>query len=233
MDESRIRQIMKEEIANYQTTFASISVTPHIHNGSDSPQIRASNLIPYDFIDDFTQRGASTLPPEGYDGQIYYNKDIGYTYIYLKGQWNYIDVISSGLQAYISSPQTVASGTPTQIVFDDYIYDPANEFDPLTGEFRVNTGFYIVHARVTFDSSIAAGAPIEISIWNTGNNPLAIAYIPDSTDTISADVTFMGKLSSLSLSVQVLQTSGVTKNILINSENSSFYIKKFAVESLT
>lgn len=233
MDESRIKQLIQQEIASYQTTFAAISVTPHIHNGTDSPQIRSSNLVPYDFIDDFTQRGASTLPPDGYEGQIYYNKDLGYTYIYLKGQWNYIDVISSGLQAYISSTQSVNSGSPTQIVFDDYIYDPADQFDPLTGEFNVNTGFYIVHARVTFDNSGAAGAPIEISIWNTGNNPLAVAYITDSPDKISADVTFMGKLTSLSLSVQVLQTSGVTKDILIGQENSSFYIKKFAVESLT
>ena len=225
MDESSIKQLIQQEIANYQTTFASISVTPHIHNGSDSPQIRSSNLIPYDFIDSLQTSSGNLLP--GYEGQIYYNPNTGDQYIYLGGKWNVISLKASGLQAYLNANQSVPDNTLTTIIFDSVLYDPADQYDSLTGIFSTY-GFYLIHARATFDASTFAGNPIELSIWNENLNiPLATSYTIDSGDTITAQVSYMANMS-VPISVKIKQTSGVAKDLLSGLENTSLYIKDFS-----
>lgn len=224
MDESRIKQLIQQEIASYQTTFAAISVTPHIHNGSDSPQIRSSNLIPYDFIDSLQISGGNLLP--GYEGQIYYNPNTGDQYIYLGGKWNVISLKASGLQAYLNANQSVPDNTLTTIIFDSVLYDPEDQYDSLTGIFSTY-GFYLITARANFDAGLS-GNPIELSIWSEDNNiPLATSYTIDNGDTVSAQVSYMANMST-AISIRVKQTSGVAKDLLSGLENTSLYIKNFS-----
>jgi len=223
MNEETVRQIIQQEMNNYRTSFTSPSVTPHIHNGADSPKIMASNLVPYDFIDDLQTSGGVTIP--GYEGQIYYNKNIGVVYFYLNNQWNVLDINASGLQAYLSANQTIPDATPTTIIFDTVLYDPQSQYNSTTGVFQTN-GFYLITARATFESGLS-GNPIELTIWSEDNNiPLATSYTIDNGDTVSAQVSYMANMST-AISVRVTQSSGGSKDLLSGLENTSLYIKKF------
>ena len=48
MDEAKIRKIVQEELrkANTGSRFRVNSIPQHVHNGTDSPQIKAENIIP-------------------------------------------------------------------------------------------------------------------------------------------------------------------------------------------
>ena len=125
MDE-QIRQIVKDELQNYTPTFTNMNVPPHTHNGADSQQIQSSNLLPY------TINTRATTSPSGTSNMVngviqLYNftsatngtlQDWGIT-MSLGGIWNSFSVVPSAVSATQATAQTIATATPTAIVFDD------------------------------------------------------------------------------------------------------------------
>lgn len=219
MSEDQIRSIVSSMLSSYSN-----SVVPwHVHNGSDSPRIPPTNLLPYTVS---TGSGTNVLPSgktNTTDGTIQFY-DVGNAFVSvadsspltdwgfnigLGGIWNPMTLVPSGVAANLSIAQTFADSTPTIVIADNVFYDlyptapnpppstQLTEYDKTDGTFTCATaGNYMVNCGLNFDNSGGAnGFVILTAIRETNATPIKV--FQKYVDMQAADLIFSIDISGI------------------------------------
>lgn len=155
MDETRLRQIIQQEIASQTRSLTSSSVYSHRHLGSDSPQIASSDLLPYSIVNDVNSNiFNTTYQYQAQSGQIAlfdYSQNQPVTDYYNWGMtmflgnndgkltWSEINFADFYLDAYQTTPQTITGSATATIIYDVFsnVEQPTGAYDITTGQFSV------------------------------------------------------------------------------------------------
>jgi hypothetical protein len=179
--------------------------------------------LAYKDIDDLT---ADASPVSGTDYVMTYDATAGtHKKVLLSNLPSSGSGYSSRVSVYLSSNQSIASGSFVKIQLDTEVFDGDSEFDNATNyRFTAGaTGYYVVSAAATFDS-VGSGKICQMSIYKNGATHLIAPLFVLST---TSDHTLFGsKIVYLAqndyLELHCYQNSGSNKNIL-GTQHGTFF----------
>jgi len=246
----QIQDIVKETYTQRGGTSGSFATPRHYHNGSDSPQIKSSDLLPYPInprINDFDQNITGTQfffdesnlidPLDAttfyYWGQKLFLGNNGYydgTSITPTNSYTTINLADFYLDSGQTISQTINAGSTDTIVFDSMNFQkPTGAYydfvNPITGEFKT-----VNNPR---GNNQIYGA-FEDPIWYLVTASVGIvpqAAVAGETADINIEVDgniinyntfyFVGPVEPIVVTISTLVTTPIENNIRISVTNGS------------
>lgn len=246
----QIQEIVKDTYTQKGGTSGSFATPRHYHNGSDSPQIKSADLLPYPInpqVNDFDQTFSGTqfffdesnlVDPIGattfyYWGQKVFLGNNGYfdgTVITPTNSYTIINLADFYLDASQSISQAINAFATNTIVFDSMSFQrPTGAYDdfvnPVTGEFRT-----VNNPRGNNQIYGAFSDPIWYQITaSVGVVPRAAVAGETADINIEVDGTiihfntfyFVGATDPIILTISAMLTIPITNNIRISVTNNS------------
>lgn len=222
MNQNEIVKTIEEYNTKQGGTVSSFSIPLHRHNGSDSNKINLSDTNPFTFVDD-TPSQAGIL---GQQFNYSFGVDIPYDYgimSYMGGTWNTISYYSSGVNASLSTDQTLPNNSSDIVVFDTISFDDSGEYDPTTGKYTLRTtGEFLISAQITTDCPAVLNL-----LQDNGSGSIVVNSSHGSgTGIISISSTQIRKLGlGVTFWFEVSQFTGSPKTLF--SVDTFLSVKKF------
>lgn len=232
-----IENIIKDFNTKNGGTTGGFSVPYHWHNGSDSAQIQASDLIPYNFVTE----APVTTGTQAFGTMFLFQPDPlniaadAGMYIFLNGNWNYNSYVADGVFAVRSSAQSIPSSVSTIIICDTVEWDDSGEYNTTTGKYGDPNGIdqggkYLISLQATFEPGAAGATPLFLTfVVDNGSSVTAEhqSFVVDNAGNISISMTLVKNFGTgIIFWFEILHAGAGARNLQAN--NTFLSVKKFS-----